>query len=141
MSPPPTDIPTLTLTMSPSPTDIPTLQLQPDLYISEFYLNPSTPIQGSPVYVSVGVYNQGTSKAGTFTVQWWAGENFPTPECTWQIDGLVAGGGRILGCTYTGYSSWYSNLTTKVEADSMWQVAESDERNNTKSITISVSRP
>jgi len=33
----------------------------PDLYVSEFSLNPETPVQGSPVTVRLGVYNMGNS--------------------------------------------------------------------------------
>ena len=29
----------------------------PDLFVSEFSLNPETPVQGSPVTVRLGVYN------------------------------------------------------------------------------------
>jgi subtilase family serine protease len=114
--------------------------LMPDLFVSEFSLDPSTPIQGSPVAVRVGVYNQGNEKSGAFTVQWWAGENFKKPACTWQVDSLAAGGGRILTCTYDGYTSWYGSLTTKVVVDSAEKVAESNEENNEDRKKISVSR-
>ena len=114
--------------------------LLPDLYVSEFSLDPYTPIQGRPVSVSVGVYNKGTDRSGAFTVQWWAGENFKEPACTWRVDSLAARGGRILTCTYDGYRSWYGSLTTKVVVDSAEEVAESNEENNEYRKTISVSR-
>ncbi|MBP7067218.1 MAG: hypothetical protein KBB04_02945, partial [Methanothrix sp.] len=41
----------------------------PDLFVSEFSLNPETPVQGSPVTVRLGVYNQGTGSSGPFSVQ------------------------------------------------------------------------
>ncbi len=113
----------------------------PDLYVSEFSLDPSTPTQGSPVSVRVGVYNKGTDASGPFTVQWWPGENYQEPACSWPVDGLVARGGRILTCTYPGYPSWYGSLVTKVVVDSSNQVAESNEGNNVFKQTISVNRP
>jgi subtilase family serine protease len=118
--------------ISPTPT--------PDLFVSEFSLDPGTPIQGDPVSVRVGVYNQGNDRSGAFTVQWWAGENFKEPACTWQVDSLAAQGWKILTCTYDGYTSWYGSLTTKVVVDSSEEVAESNEENNEDRKTISVSR-
>ena len=82
-------------------------QAAPDLFVSEFSMNPETPVQGSPVTVRLGVYNIGTTPSGPFTVQWWPGENYPALACSWEVDGLVARGGRILTCTYEGYPSWY----------------------------------
>ncbi|MFB3764736.1 MAG: hypothetical protein ACE14P_05745, partial [Methanotrichaceae archaeon] len=54
----------------------------PDLYVSEFSMNPDTPVQGSPVSVRIGVYNQGNSPSGPFTVEWWPGENYQQPAHT-----------------------------------------------------------
>lgn len=122
---------------SPSPNS----QGAPDLYVSEFSLTPSTPIQGSPVSVRIGVYNKGSAASGPFTVQWWPGENYQEPACTWRVDGLVARGGRILTCTYPGYPSWYGSLVTKSVVDSSGEVAESDDSNNVYTQTISVNKP
>jgi len=113
----------------------------PDIYISEFSTNPETPTQGSPVMVRIGVYNQGTSASGPFTVQWWPGENYGAPACSWTLDGMVARGGQILTCTYEGYPSWYGKINTKVVADPAGAVAESDESNNVYKKSISVSKP
>ncbi len=117
------------------------LALKPDLFISEFSLSPQQPIQGQPVQVRVGVYNKGSTASGPFSVAWWPGENYPQPACSWDVDGLVPNGGRILTCTYEGYPSWYGFLTTKAVADTSSQVAESDEANNAGTKTISVSKP
>jgi hypothetical protein len=114
---------------------------QPDLFVSEFSLDPSTPVQGQPVNVRVGVYNQGSAAAtGTFHIEWYPGENYSTPACTWDLDGLVASGGRILTCTYAGYPSWYGSINTKVVVDSYNAIAESNEGNNTYLQPISVSQ-
>ncbi len=113
----------------------------PDLFVSEFSLDPSTPTQGSPVSVRVGVYNKGTAASGPFTVQWWPGENYREPACSWVVDSLVARGGRILTCTYPGYPSWYGQINTKTVVDPSGAVAESDESNNVYLKAISVNRP
>jgi hypothetical protein len=111
------------------------------LFVSEFSPDPETPVQGSPVTVRVGVYNKGTSPSGPFTVQWWPGENYPAPACSWEVEGLVAHGGRILICTYEGYPSRYGLINTKIAVDSGGAVAESDEGNNIFLQPISVSKP
>ena len=101
---------------------------QPDLYVSEFALDPATPVQGQPVSVRVGVYNRGTAAvSGSFHIAWFAGENYPSPACGWDLDGLVASGGRILTCTYAGYPSWYGAINTKVVVDTSNAISESDE--------------
>ena len=114
--------------------------LLPDLHVSEFSLNPPTPVQYSQVSVRIGVYNQGTVRSGSFIVEWWAGENFTTPACTWKVNSLDAGEKRILTCAYKGYRSWYGRLTTRVVVDSLGTVAESDEENNVERKVISVSQ-
>ena len=82
------------------------LKAQPDLFIREFTLSPSEPTKGQPVDVRVNVYNRGNRPAGPFTVEWWPGENYTAPGCTWRVDSLAARGGRILTCRYEGYPSW-----------------------------------
>ncbi len=116
---------------------------QPDLYVSEFSLDPATPVKGEPVDVRVGVYNQGdTAVVGTsFRIEWWPGENYSAPACDWTLDSLAAHGGRILTCTYAGYPSHYASINTKVVVDTTNTVAESNEGNNVHLQPISVSRP
>ena len=110
----------------------------PDLRVSEFSLDPSTPVQHDPVSVRIIVYNQGTARSDSFIVEWWAGENYREPACIWGVKGLAAGEERILTCTYEGYPSWYKQLTTMVVVDSSEEVAESNEENNINRATISV---
>jgi hypothetical protein len=139
-----TPLPTTALTLTNTPTAAVNSadDGQPDLYVSTFSLDPATPIQGRTVNVRVGVYNQGTAAAyGSFHIEWYAGENYPSPACTWDLDGMVAHGGRILMCTYPGYPSWYGSINTKVVVDSYNVVSESNESNNTYLQTISVSKP
>ncbi|RPJ00113.1 MAG: hypothetical protein EHM39_05365, partial [Chloroflexi bacterium] len=112
---------------------------QPDLFVSEFALNPGTPTEGQAVQVRVGVYNQGGANAdATFHIDWYAGENASSPACSWDLNGMVRNGGRILECTYAGYPSWYATINTKVVVDTYNAVAESNEGNNTYLKAISV---
>ncbi len=113
---------------------------QPDLYVSEFSLTPSTPVKGASVHVRVAVYNQGSAPAGAFKVRWLAGASFVTPPpCTWTVGGLPASGGQVLECDASGpYGSIYDNLTTRAQVDYENSVAESNEGNNNKDLVIDV---
>lgn len=113
---------------------------KPDLVISGLNLSPSTPTQGRRVLVRVEVANTGNEKAGAFTVEWWAGENFPEPGCTWRVTGLDVGENKRLTCTYDGYPSWYSRINTKVVADSKGEIDEEKEANNQRLRQIRVQR-
>ena len=112
--------------------------LLPNLYISEFTLTPTKPTKGQPVHVRVGVYNRGNAPAGSFNVEWWPGENYTSPACSWRVDGLVARGGKILKCRYDGYPSRYASIPTKAVADSGGAVVESNENDNMKKMVIRV---
>ncbi len=116
---------------------------QPDLYVSEFSLDPTTPTEGNSVNVRVGVYNQGgASVSGTsFRVEWYPGESYGSPACTWNLDSMSAGGGRILNCVYTGYPSPYSSINTKVVVDADNTITEGNEANNTylQAVTVNAS--
>ncbi|PQO23199.1 hypothetical protein C2I36_09035 [Rhodobacteraceae bacterium WD3A24] len=114
---------------------------RPNLFISELSLDPATPVQGQPVNVRVGVYNNGSAPAGPSRVAWWPGENYPDPACRWNLGGLPANGGRILTCTYSGYPSWYGRINTRAAADVTGAVAESDEGDNDRRMRIEVARP
>jgi hypothetical protein len=97
-------------------------------------------MQGEPVTVRIGVYNQGRTRAGPFTVQWFPGENYPKPAHEWRLEGVAARGGRILNYTYSGYPSWYARIRTKVVIDSRNEVEETDKTNNVFIKTISVQK-
>lgn len=102
----------------------------PDLMVSEYSIEPKPPSQQSVVNVRIGVYNQSGAEAGPFTVQWWPGDNYQKPGCTWRVEGLAANGGRILKCSGYVYPSWYGKIKTGVYVDSDREVQESSERNN-----------
>jgi hypothetical protein len=112
---------------------------QPDLYISEMSIEPATPAKGQAVNVRVGVYNQGTAAvSGSFHIVWYPGENYPSPACNWDLDGMSAHGGRILTCTYAGYPSPYGSINMLASVDTNGTIAESDETNNSRRQAISV---
>ena len=129
----PTSTPTETPTDTPEP--------KPDLQINLFELDPSTPIQGSPVEVTVQVYNYGDAVAGPFRVEWKGGVNFSSFSCGWDIASLAAHGGRVLKCDTFSYTSWYGTIDTGAYADVNNTVSESNEGNNNSVMTISVDKP
>ena len=102
----------------------------PDLLISEYSLSPKPPSRQEVVNVRIGVYNEGGANAGPFTVQWWPGDNYSEPGCTWRVEGLVANGGRILECSGYVYPSWYGEINTGVYVDSGREIPEVSTRNN-----------
>ncbi len=113
----------------------------PDLFVTGLALDPSVPVQEQQVVAKVGVRNGGEGSASAFTVEWWAGENFPEAACTWNVSGLAAGEEWTQSCIYDGYSSWYGQLTTKVIADTTGAVTEQDEANNEFTMVIRVDKP
>ncbi|MDJ0627090.1 MAG: CARDB domain-containing protein [Rhodobacter sp.] len=114
---------------------------QPNLIVSEFEMTPATPVQGQPVNVRVGVYNNGNVPAGPFTVRWWPGENYPSHACSWNVPSLALSGGRILTCTYAGYPSWYAQIRTRVLVDAGNTVPEGNEADNDRRYRIRVNQP
>ena len=69
----------------------------------------------------------------------WNGTAFPassSPSCNWNIvGGLVAGGSVLMECDYT-FASWYPiNKTSVAYIDTDDQVDESNEGNNSASIS------
>ena len=130
---PPTETP-VPPTNTPAP--------KPNLAIDWIELNPNPPVQGQPVEVKLQVYNHSDGRAQeAFTVDWWAGANFVDgPHCSWPIEGMNAGGGRVLTCSYPGYASWYGSIETMARADVHNTVAENDEGNNEFRMPISVAK-
>jgi hypothetical protein len=124
------------------PSSTPTTEVRlPDLVVSFIELDPPTPIRGSPVEVTIQVYNQGNAQAGSFIAAWWPGENYASPACTWNLTSMNASGGRVLTCTYAGYPSPYGSINTLAIADVNDSVEESDESNNELRMNISVVNP
>lgn len=112
----------------------------PNIIVSEFSLTPFMPVRGQSVQVRIGVYNNGGSPAGPYRVEWFPGENYSEPACSWNVPGNNARGGRILNCIYPGYPSRYARIRTKVVADTGGQVTESNEADNTRLMQIRVAQ-
>ena len=102
----------------------------PDLYVNEYSLRPSPPSRQAVMDVRISVYNQGGAASGPFTVQWWPGDNYPKPGCTWRVEGLAPNGGRILQCSGYVYPGSYGRINTGVYVDSDREVEELSTRNN-----------
>ena len=109
---------------------------EPDLTITEFSLNPATPVQGENVHVRVRAANTGDGDSGGFKVEWYGLSTFASPSCNWNVNGgLDAGHSTLLECDYS-FASWYpANKTTIVFIDTDDDVDESDEGNNASSIS------
>ena len=124
------------------PLEVPPLVLlRADLKVTDITLIPNPPVKGQAVTVKVSVYNQGNAASGPYRVNWWPGESYPNPACTWLVDNSNSKGGRVLTCNYAGYPSAYGSINTKAVVDSNGQVDESDEGNNTLLKNISVKNP
>lgn len=109
---------------------------EPDLTITEFSLNPATPVQFENVHVRVRAHNAGTADSGGFKMEWYGLTTSANPGCTWNINGgLAAGASVLLECDYS-FASWYPiNKTTIVYIDTDDDIVESNEGNNSASIT------
>jgi hypothetical protein len=108
---------------------------KPDLVVTEFSINPATPTMGDPAHVRVRVKNVGPVDAGGFKVKWYGLSTFASASCTWNVAGLDAGSGKLLECDYT-FASWYPiNKTSIVYVDTDNSVNESNEGNNTATIS------
>ena len=109
---------------------------KPDLTITEFSINPPTPVQGENVHVRVRAYNAGTVDSGGFKMEWYGLSTAANPSCSWNINGgLVVDGSVLLECDYS-FASWYPvNKTSIVYIDTEDAVDEYDESNNSASIS------
>lgn len=107
-----------------------------DLRITEFSINPATPIMGANTHVRVRANNIGGLDSGGFKMQWYGLTTFANPSCSWNITGgLVAGGSVLMECDFV-FSSWYPvDKTSIVYIDTDNQVDESNEGNNSASIS------
>lgn len=114
----------------------PAVPEEPDLTITGFTLDPEIPTKGENVHVRVRAHNAGTADSGGFKMEWYGLSTFTNPSCSWNIaGGLVASGSVWMECDFT-FASWYPiNRTTIAYIDVDDQVDESDESNNSSSIS------
>ncbi len=106
----------------------------PDLKITSFSINPATPTMGVPATVTITAYNSGGT-AGPFVVRWYGLSTFANASCAWAFPGLAAGASKTEHCTFTFSSNYPINKTSIVYIDHDNQVAESNEGNNSASIS------
>jgi hypothetical protein len=111
------------------------LATKPNLIISELKVSPASPIMGQVATFSASVYNNGDAPAGASQVEIWAAS--AAKACTKAVQPLVAKGGVVITCTYT-YGGWSNAYAVRAVADSAGEVAESNELDNEKQITIAV---
>ncbi|MFC1969500.1 CARDB domain-containing protein, partial [Chloroflexota bacterium] len=107
-----------------------------DLFISDISWSPSSPSPTDTVTVTVTVKNQGNGAAGPFQVNYYADEiKGGGKSGTSVISSLAAGG------TTTGTFTWVANTGAhgfSAVADHFDNIVESDEGNNFKLVTLSV---
>jgi len=109
---------------------------KPDLIINLFTIDPATPNADENTHTKVRVKNQGSVDSGGFKVQWYGLDTFADPSCYWNVNGgVVAGGSVLLECDFV-FASWYPiNKTSIAIVDTNNSVDESNEGNNTKTIS------
>jgi hypothetical protein len=108
---------------------------KPNMIISDLKVVPASPTMGQVATFSATVYNSGDAPAGASLVEIWAAS--ASKACTKVVQPLVAKGGVVISCTYT-YGGWSNAYAVKAIADSAGEIAESNEADNEKTITIAV---
>ncbi|HET6403504.1 MAG TPA: S8 family serine peptidase [Candidatus Thermoplasmatota archaeon] len=118
---------------APAPEPAPAL---PDLQVASLSVSPASPVAGEGATVTARVANAGAGPAGGFSVRF-------------VVDGSVAGTatfqGLAAGATVDVRLSWTPSASGSsivlAQADASQQVAESDESNNERSLTVTVASP
>ncbi len=106
----------------------------PDLVVDSITYTPSAPTLGTTLNFAVVVRNQGNAPAGSFTVRLQGAG--PSQDRT--VSSLAAGSSVTLSFSLPLSTSPETFTAT---ADVLNQVAESDEGNNTRQITVSAVQP
>lgn len=111
-----------------------------DLYVSSLSITPSSPTQGAPATVRIGVTNGGDSPAGSFLVQWNAdalglGTGGPS-SVSRQVEGL--GAGQTTTVEFVFVYGKAGNFRSIAEVDSFDNVVETNEANNLDILNITV---
>lgn len=104
----------------------------PDLTVASLTYSPSSPSVGQSVTFSVSVSNAGTASAGFFRIRL-AGTSASTVT---YLSGLGAGSSRTVALTLA-LSASAETFTATV--DDLGQVAEANETNNSRSVTVTAS--
>jgi hypothetical protein len=129
---PPTPIlPTATKTLPPPVAGV------PDLVASGMQYWPSPARNNQPISIQVKVTNSGNAPAGSFTVVWLSNQDIP--GCDWSVQGLGVGASKNLECEFTYNGNDTASYWTTLVVDTGGAVAESNEGNNSRDMTLKVS--
>lgn len=115
----------------------------PDLVIQSLTSVPANPQVNQPVTFSVVIKNQGSGPASGFWVDLYVDTSLPT-GCGGQgqvdlpVDSLAAGASQTLTLDYAGFTT-AGDHTVIARVDTDCGVSESNESNNTSSISVPVS--
>lgn len=113
----------------------PALVTKPNLIISDLKVTPASPKMGVGATFAATVYNDGNAASPASHVEIWAAS--AALACTKVVDALPAKGGLVITCAYT-YGGWSNAYAVRAVADSASEVNESNETDNTKTITVAV---
>lgn len=128
---PPTPIlPTPTKTLPPP------VAGAPDLVASGMQYWPSPAKNNQPISIQVKVTNSGNAPADSFTVVWLSNQD--TPGCDWSVQGLGVGASKNLECEFTYNGNATASYWTSLVVDSGSEIAESNEGNNSRDVTLKV---
>jgi hypothetical protein len=106
----------------------------PDLKITAFSINPATPTAHVPATITFTATNIGAA-AGPFVVRWYGLSTFANASCSWAFPGLASGASQTEHCTFAFTSPYAYNNTSIIYIDHDNQVVESNEGNNSASIS------
>ncbi|MCW3130191.1 MAG: clostripain-related cysteine peptidase, partial [Methanophagales archaeon] len=106
---------------------------KPDLVVQDISWSPSNPKEGDTVTFTVKVKNQGSWSAGSSTVKYYIDGSYVTSD---PVPGLSAGSTSTQ--TFTWKANKCGNVKVKAVADATNAVAESNEGNNERTETMSV---
>ncbi len=108
-------------------------KILPDLIIQDISWSPSSPEQGDTVTFTVKIKNQGSGSAGTSTVKYYIDDSYVTSD---SVSGLSAGSTSTQSFMWTAYTC--GNTVVKAVADANSAVSESNEGNNERTETVSI---
>jgi hypothetical protein len=109
----------------------------PDLVITSFSLNPSSPVQRGNTRATITIRNQGGSPATSFAVQW---KPFAThPGITQSVARLDPGASRSFSFDHAYINA--GTVDSVATVDALGRVSESNEANNSSTRSNVVVRP
>jgi archaellum component FlaG (FlaF/FlaG flagellin family) len=105
----------------------------PDLIIQDISWSPGSPKQGDIITYTVTIKNQGSGSAGTSTAKYYVDGSYVASD---SVPSLSAG--SISTQTFTWTANKCENVQVKAVADANSEVSESNEGNNERTETVSI---